>query len=51
MNKLEFKKNFNKKKIHCLYKFSLIYKITPLFIQRKGWSVEEESVFLVYLYY
>ena len=38
--------------IHKLYTFSIIYKITPLSSQMKGWSTEqgEESALLVYLY-
>ena len=40
VNKLKFndKKKFKKKIIHYLYKYSIIYKITPLSTKKKGWS-------------
>ena len=34
----ELKKLKTKQKTHCLNKLYSIYKITPLYAQRKGWS-------------
>ena len=50
MNKLEFQDKKIQKIMHRQFKFSIIYKITPLSTQRKGWSTwqEEESALLAY---